>query len=113
MNPFKWNSDDWKDAGANLISGGLLGYGENGLEAGAGIKLASKGVAEVTGVAAMTRQMEEEMKRAEARAAEERANLANLREEEIMAAQNADLAASARAASSRSLATNTSNFLGL
>lgn len=114
LNPLKWNSEDWAHGVLGGATRGLIGLGQDGrLGLGSAIKGASDGLAEVTGVAAMTRQMEAEMQRAEARAIEEKENLSKLRDEELLQRQRDDVAASSRAQTYRSFGANQGNFLGL
>lgn len=117
FNPLEWNSDDWLDFGTNFATGGLVGWENGGFTPGLQFDAAGRVVGEVTGTAAMTRALEEEMRRAEARAVEERENIRTMREQEMMLREREDRAASARAGSLRGRDASSSihegNFLGL
>lgn len=87
----------WEDVALNFVTAGLLGYGENGLQAGALTRGVGEGIGEVTGANAARAANN----RAEALIAEQRAEAARLREEELARLRRNDVSASRAAGSAQ------------
>lgn len=87
----------WEDVALNFLTGGLLGYGEGGIKAGALTRGIGEGIGEVTGANAARAANN----RAEQLLADQRAEADRLRQEELARLRRNDVSASRAAGSAQ------------